>query len=101
MCDHYFIAGKAGDSLSYHKGKEFSTKDRDNDNLPDVNCAQKYKGGGWYDTCFASNLNGPYQRGGKQTSSSTGIHWKAWKGFDYSAMKVVMKIRPEFQPRGK
>ena len=33
------ILGNAGDSLSYHKGQAFSTKDKDNDKHSSVNCA--------------------------------------------------------------
>lgn len=57
--DKYFIeelgeySGDAGDSLSYHKGRKFSTKDQDNDNNPTANCAKDYKGGWWFDNCYS------------------------------------------------
>lgn len=48
-----------GDSLSYHQGRPFSTKDRDND-IAVTNCALSYKGAWWYKNCHRANLNGKY-----------------------------------------
>lgn len=48
-----------GDSLSYHQGRPFSTKDRDND-IAVTNCALSYKGAWWYKNCHRTNLNGKY-----------------------------------------
>ena len=41
------------DGTAHHNGSGFSTYDRDN-----RKCAQRYKGGWWYNTCYTSNLNG-------------------------------------------
>ena len=42
-------SGTAGNSLTYHNGKKFSTRDRDNDESWSTrNCAQKDKGGWWF-----------------------------------------------------
>lgn len=86
-----YHTGTAGDSLSYHRGAAFTTKDRDNDHHKSGNCAVDAKGAWWYVYCFHSNLNALYLNG-KNTSG--GITWLHWKGHHYSAKKAEMKIRP-------
>ncbi|XP_041372737.1 techylectin-5A-like [Gigantopelta aegis] len=94
--DNYFqlvlgqYSGDAGDSLSHHSGKNFSTYDRDLDSY-DGNCASSYKGGWWYGACHSSNLNGLYLAG-NHTSYANGVDWSAWRGYHYSAKTSVMKI---------
>ena len=40
-----------GDSLTYHAGMKFSTKDVDNDLWKEDSCAVHHKGGWWYKGC--------------------------------------------------
>lgn len=92
-------SGTAGDSLRLHNGKYFTTKDLDNDEEPDFNCAARWKGGWWYRKCYSSNLNGQY-RNGTHVQSDGGVHWHGFKGFEYSLKDTVMKIRPsDFEAR--
>ncbi|KAM6919368.1 tenascin-R [Lycodopsis pacificus] len=81
--------GTAGDSLSYHQGRPFSTKDRDND-IAVTNCASSYKGAWWYKNCHRANLNGKYG----ESRHSQGINWYHWKGHEFSIPFVEMKMRP-------
>ncbi|XP_048740399.2 ryncolin-1-like [Ostrea edulis] len=83
--------GTPGDSLNEHNGMKFSTKDQDNDTHRG-NCAKGYKGGWWYGTCFASNLNGQYAN-----SAVDGFKYPNWFhwGNNYEALKrTSMMIRP-------
>ncbi|XP_055515945.1 tenascin isoform X7 [Leucoraja erinacea] len=82
-------SGTAGDSLTYHQGRPFSTRDRDND-VAVTNCALSYKGAWWYKNCHRVNLNGRY---GVQNHSQ-GINWYHWKGHEHSIAFVEMKLRP-------
>ncbi|KAA0719367.1 Tenascin-R [Triplophysa tibetana] len=81
--------GTAGDSLSYHQSRPFSTKDKDND-IAVTNCALSYKGAWWYKNCHRANLNGKYG----ESRHSQGINWYHWKGHEFSIPIVEMKMRP-------
>uniref|UniRef100_A0A8C7GE65 Tenascin Ca n=1 Tax=Oncorhynchus kisutch TaxID=8019 RepID=A0A8C7GE65_ONCKI len=81
--------GTAGDSMTYHHGRPFSTYDNDND-IAVTNCALSYKGAFWYKNCHRVNLMGKYG----DNSHSKGINWFHWKGHEHSIQFVEMKIRP-------
>ena len=82
--------GNAGDSLSYHNGMKFSTKDNDND-TSSRQCAITYKGAWWYKYCYLSNLNGQYLLG----ADTNGIVWYTFnKSSRYYSLKTTeMKLR--------
>nr|XP_023651336.1 tenascin-like isoform X2 [Paramormyrops kingsleyae] len=82
-------SGTAGDSLSYHHGRPFSTYDNDND-IAVTNCALSYKGAFWYKNCHRVNLMGRYG----DNSHSKGVNWYHWKGHEHSIEFAEMKIRP-------
>ncbi|XP_016143181.1 angiopoietin-related protein 2-like [Sinocyclocheilus grahami] len=78
--------GNAGDSLSWHNNKAFTTLDRDKDAYSG-NCAHYQKGGWWYHMCAHSNLNGVWYRGGHYRSRyQDGVYW--------AEFKVAMMIKP-------
>ncbi|XP_061673419.1 tenascin-like isoform X1 [Syngnathoides biaculeatus] len=82
-------SGTAGDSMTYHHGRPFSTFDHDND-IAVTNCALSYKGAFWYKNCHRVNLMGRYG----DNSHSKGVNWFHWKGHEHSIEFAEMKIRP-------
>ena len=82
-------SGTAGDSLDYHNGMKFSTRDNDNDKHS-INCAQIDRGAWWFRYCISSHLNGLYHN--PVISSNDGIIWYHWKGY-YSLKFTEMKTR--------
>ncbi|XP_069393075.1 tenascin isoform X2 [Paralichthys olivaceus] len=86
--------GTAGDSMRYHNGRSFSTRDKDTDPLG-IHCARAYMGGWWYKNCYKTNLNGLYGT----NSNNQGVVWIDWKGKDSSIPFTEMKFRPSrFSP---
>ncbi|KAG5285432.1 hypothetical protein AALO_G00003300 [Alosa alosa] len=86
--------GNAGDSLTSHNGKQFTTLDRDKDAFSG-NCAHFHKGGWWYNACGQANLNGVWYNGGVYRSKfQDGIFWADYGGGFYSMKAVRMLIRP-------
>ncbi len=81
--------GTGGDSLAYHNGRPFSTKDHGSG----LNCARDREGAWWYHGCAWSNLNGEYLRGHHSSGSLDGVQWYHWKGSYYSLKFVEMKVR--------
>ena len=89
----FIFLGTAGDSLTRHHNKPFSTNDQDNDQKLGENCAISYKGAWWYNDCHDSNLNGRYLKG-NHSSFANGVNWRHWKGYHYSAKRAEMKTKP-------
>lgn len=116
-------SGNAGDSLSWHNNKAFTTLDRDKDSYTGLsspppphlvvallavelwlltavilsagNCAHYQKGGWWYHMCAHSNLNGVWYRGGHYRSRyQDGVYWAEFHGGSYSLKRVSMMIKP-------
>lgn len=101
--------GTAGDSFHYpdsymlsHSGLKFSTPDRDNDRNFQ-HCARLLKSGWWFNSCYSSNLNGPYlsqpsgnhiygESWGQPSLEGTGIEWYPWRKHQYSFKYAEMKI---------
>ena len=85
-------SGNAGDSLAYHNGKRFSTRDNDNDRLFD-RCPQQRKGAWWFEHCNFSHLNGLYYHNPTDASGENGINWRGFRGNSYSLKFSEMKTR--------
>ena len=83
-------SGSAGDSLWYHDGAKFSTKNRDND-IWSKSCAKLRRGGWWYNACSWANLNGLYNP--HWVDPEQGITWMEWKGWTHNLKFTVMKFR--------
>ncbi|KAJ8377948.1 hypothetical protein AAFF_G00250110 [Aldrovandia affinis] len=86
-------SGTAGDSMRYHNGRPFSTRDKD-PNPFITRCATSYRGGWWYKNCHEANLNGLYNT----STSHQGVIWTDWKGKDFSIPFTEMKLRPTSFP---
>ncbi|XP_028413283.1 fibrinogen C domain-containing protein 1-like [Dendronephthya gigantea] len=82
-------SGNANDSLAWHNGIQFTTKDSDND-VQLRNSSSIFQGAWWYNKGHTSNLNGLY-RGADETHNN-GIKWSKWHR--YSMKMTEMKIRP-------
>ncbi|XP_039591333.1 tenascin-N-like isoform X3 [Polypterus senegalus] len=80
--------GNAGDAMTYHQGRGFTTIDQDND-IALSNCAFSHRGAWWYKNCHLANLNGKYG----DSTHSQGVNWEPWKGHEFSIPFVEMKIR--------
>ncbi|KAJ8011960.1 hypothetical protein DPEC_G00063740 [Dallia pectoralis] len=81
--------GTAGDAMTYHQGRQFSTIDNDND-IGLGNCALQHRGAWWYKNCHLANLNGKFG----DNRHSMGVNWEPWKGHLMSLDFTEMKIRP-------
>uniref|UniRef100_A0A667WG92 Tenascin N n=1 Tax=Myripristis murdjan TaxID=586833 RepID=A0A667WG92_9TELE len=82
-------SGTAGDAMTYHQGRPWSTVDSDND-IALGNCALTHRGAWWYKNCHLANLNGKWG----DNRHSTGVNWEPWKGHLTSLDFTEMKIRP-------
>lgn len=79
-----------------HNDQAFSTRDRDNDNVNNVKCAEINRGGWWYDACHYSNLNGLYlKKEPSEENKGIGIEWTTFKGRSEILQWTEIKIRPK------
>ena len=87
-------SGTAGDSMEYHHGQRFSTKDHDMDSAPSANCGNSYLSGWWFNCCLRANPNGLYLKG-NEGSNAKGVDWEDFyrPPRHYSFKSIAMKIR--------
>ncbi|XP_053740354.1 tenascin-N [Synchiropus splendidus] len=82
-------SGTAGDAMTYHQGRPWTTVDNDND-IALGNCALTHRGAWWYKNCHLANPNGKWG----DNRHSVGVNWEPWKGHLTSLDFTEMKIRP-------
>ena len=88
----YDVSSTAGDALTYHKNRPFSTKDYDNDAFTGGSCAIARDGGWWFGYCLNSHLNGGFYPDG-QFRNNDGIMWHQWHN-DWNPLKTCsMRMR--------
>lgn len=91
-------AGNLESSLSTEtSGVPFSTRDKDNDQKNDLNCAKQLSGGWWFSNCGRSNLNGRYfvtSAPKQRHQRKQGVFWKTWRGRYYPLKTTTMMIAP-------
>lgn len=86
-----FSEGTAGDSLSFHSKKPFTTYDADHDSSGS-NCAVVVHGAWWYGSCYQSNLNGRYAMS-EAAAHKYGIDWASGRGVGHPYRRVRMMLR--------
>ncbi|XP_028833086.1 angiopoietin-related protein 4 [Denticeps clupeoides] len=91
-------AGTLGRALATDpSGLPFSTRDKDNDQKSDINCAQHLSGGWWFSSCGRSNLNGRYfltPPPKQRHQRKQGVFWKTWHGRYYPLKTTAMMVGP-------
>ncbi|XP_073823686.1 uncharacterized protein [Musca autumnalis] len=88
--------GDAGNGMSWHKNRKFSTIDQDNNAGSIRDCPNTFKGGWWFhDPCYSGHLHGPYRS--KQDSNTWGVSWDPWRKWNVSLKYAAMMIRPKMQ----
>ncbi|XP_062843365.1 angiopoietin-related protein 4 [Trichomycterus rosablanca] len=89
-------AGNLESALSSESssGLPFSTRDRDNDQKLDLNCAKHLSGGWWFSNCGRSNLNGRYfiTPPKQRHERKQGAFWKTWHSRYYPLKSTTMMI---------
>ena len=87
----YDVSSTAGDSIWWHNGMNFTTKDNDND-IWSWNCAQRNEGAWWFTNCGSSHLNGNYFPD-EQVQGYKHIVWYHWHKDWNNLKKTSMKMR--------
>ncbi|XP_065357995.1 microfibril-associated glycoprotein 4-like [Calliphora vicina] len=76
--------GMGQDDMTYNVGSNFSTVDKDNDKWSKGNCADKYKGGWWYNFCSHLYPTGKY---------GESFGWPTPDGISHPAKVMYLMIR--------
>ncbi|XP_061883536.1 angiopoietin-related protein 3 [Entelurus aequoreus] len=89
------FSGDLVDAMANSSNVNFFTKDKNNDNQHNPNCARSYTGGWWFSGCGENNLNGRYVwvRAKGLSSRRRGLPWKPGNGVAYSLKKTKLSIK--------
>jgi hypothetical protein len=100
------IRGTLGDAINTLQGQKnpaningqrFYATDNADHQVDQINCAQVYQSGWWYQTCSEANLNGNIVTGCKLTKKEQVLNtafWAPYRGFFYAIREVKMMVRP-------
>jgi ficolin len=85
-----------GESDQYYEGSGqyydyYDGSGQDNE-FSDESCAQRYKGGWWYNGCNECNPNGLYLQG-DNNQTGQGMTYAPWKGQHYSLKEIQIMVR--------
>ncbi|PIK59717.1 Techylectin-5B [Apostichopus japonicus] len=80
------------DAMDPHRGKPFSTTDRDNDGYSSYHCADSYGDAGWW--YFGSTVNGWNCYNTNPNYHNYFGYWFNFPGGYYNIQYIEMKIRP-------
>ena len=86
------FSGNAGDSMLYHNGMKFSTKDQDN-NMSSRNCAEYFQGAWWFNSCYMSHLNGRHPSATVAYETKMLISWRSFLYINGGWMLSEMKLK--------
>ncbi|MED6265160.1 hypothetical protein CHARACLAT_022642 [Characodon lateralis] len=92
------FAGDLPDAMTNLTGSRFSTKDKNNDNSCNSDCARNCTGGWWLNACSETNLNGKYfsLRAFGRSVRRKGIQWGPGTMPLYSlkTSKISLRVMP-------
>lgn len=71
---------------------QFSKNDNDNDEHPNLSCAEKYRAAWWYKGCHWSSLNGLYLDR-PHSSQADGLNWRMFGDLVSSLKRSEMKVK--------
>jgi len=101
------IRGNLGDAINTFKpdknpaninGASFYASDNGNTGDNQINCAEVYKAGWWYNVCSEGNPNGNIVKDCRLTKKEQVLNtafWAPYRGFFYTMKKIRIMIRPK------
>lgn len=83
---------KSDDALDYHRGMQFSTKDRDHDTAG-VSCSQEYGNGGWwFNSCHRAYPNGLFPSKDEGSNGRFMLWYSASSHLTLSQVRMMVQV---------